>query len=291
MTDPLTSPTAGGAHTHQSTDIVDLEATIRAIVAELLPDPAPPPPDPEPDPEPAYRWPRPTLDNPLIVSPPPIGKQTITIPNNRDAVIVCPEGGRAGATIISGGRHVVIDGGRWNVEADLPIPNQVGGVDDSRYRVFTCTGQTGELWMANILCDNPTNRHHDFLAGGGNVWTLQNIRAVNQRGKAQGWHADFAQPWNSLQLLRVDRLTLSTNYQGFYFYGGNRPVRYDLRRCDLHHVAYPGLPRQSSLFWTNGTTNGEMDQVYADTSGRPIDGSRGPARWIEGTPPGGEFVP
>jgi hypothetical protein len=34
-----------------------------------------------------------------------------------------------------------------------------------------------------------------------------------------------------------------------------------------------------------------MEEVYAETSGRPIDGSNGPVRWIVGVPPDGEFVP
>lgn len=279
---------SGGAHTHLSVDIEDFEERVRSIV-ESMQEPTPPPP-PDPDPEPVYKWEKPELQSPLSYFPDAEGKLTINIPSGRDAIIYCPPGGRQGATVINGGRNVVIDGGRWNVEANLPIPNQVGGVDDSRYRVFTCTGQSGELWIANITCDNPNNRHFDFLAGGGNIWTLQNVRAVNQRGKEQGWHADFVQPWNSLALLRTDRITLYTNYQGFYFYGGNRPTRYDLNRMDLHHVAYSDLPRQSSLFWTNGSTNGTMTEVYAETSGRRIDGSRGPVRWIEGTPPNGEFA-
>jgi hypothetical protein len=198
-----------------------------------------------------------------------------------------PAGGRTGALYITGGRNVVINGGTLSVAPNAPIPTSEDPSLQAEVRIFNVKG-TKHFWAANLLIANPTNREFDVLVGGGSssTWTLQNWRVENQLGRYNGVHADVVQPWNGgLSRLRIDRMTLQTNYQGIYLDGLPVPNGITFQRMNLVHTE----PNNSSLFWLGGKRP-TWSQVYV-ISDRRIEGDGASGGWIRGVPPNGDFVP
>lgn len=245
-----------------------------------------PTPTPTPEPEPEYLYPEPELVNPRIVDLPPTGRVTINLGSTEDCLLRAPEGGRQGATLILGGRNVVLRGGAFSVDPNLPILTDIGG-DHTDYRVFRVSGAQ-HFWVANVLFNNPNDREFDVVAGGGtnSRWTFQNVRAENQLGRQQGFHADIVHPWDGgLRRLDMDLVTIHTNYQGIYLDGLPVSNGINFSRMNLVHTE----PNMSSLFWLGGKT-ASWEDVYV-ISDRAIEGDGNPGNWIAGTPPGGDFVP
>jgi hypothetical protein len=138
----------------------------------------------------------------------------------------------------------------------------------------------------------------------GAIVQLQNIRIETVRGLRAGHHADLVQTWAGPAELRIDGLTGSTDYQGFFLlpnqhFTGDAPRKFDFRRMNI-----TGTDKAGYLLWrqTNPAFEFSLSEVWLQPNPKRTDRdqflwpkpSTGDKSWENvkiGVPPAGDFVP
>jgi hypothetical protein len=143
-------------------------------------------------------------------------------------------------------------------------------------------------------------------------------------GSFAGFHADVVQPWGGVRLLRIDRLTASSDYQGLTLPIDLGPIGHAVvSHVDLHGLSSSARDTAHLLWLTTGSRTCRaypvsLDHVYVQPpnhhplgrtvwpqQGRPgacaARVRRGVVTWPHlpvvhgmvhgGTPPGGPYVP
>jgi hypothetical protein len=259
--------------------------------------------DPPPQSAPDLRWEPPPLEDPLHVDPTQARIDSydayqLNLDTSRDYVIQMPPTPLARGVVIVGGRNVVLVGG----EIDIPMQS---GDPPSIYsrRGLYLKGQTGTVHVEGLLIHGPDLSEGINLDERlGAVVQIENVRidGVHARDE-QGFtdnHPDILETWAGPAKLRVDRLTGSTDYQGFFLapnqFGSQPPPNeVKLSHVDLHAEACC----YGFMLWEVGTFPLLSDDVWVTTHpGRTLANSLWPSAgsWpgvSEGEPPGGDFVP
>jgi hypothetical protein len=177
----------------------------------------------------------------LSWAPPPLSDpQTITVPDtngrvlmdrSKDFVVDVGHLRACGGLRLEGGRNVVVVGGR------ITIPGVCGSAYDRT--AIKVVANRGTVHLEGILIDGTFT--HDGIVTLAPEATLQveNIRIEEVRTR-NGDHADCLQTQAGLGSLRVDRLTCTTELQGFFLNVENgHPVGLsDIRNTDI--VGAPG---------------------------------------------------
>ena len=267
---------------------------------------------------------------PLSWAPPPLDRPTTirlgdgytstSLDPAKDYVIELPPGKKRGATVIQGGRNVVIRGG-W-----ISIPP--GQPDDAHRRAIYVKNNVGTVHIEGVLIDASEGGVSDGIdiSAPQSTVQIQNVRVVGLQGSQAGFHADVIQPWGGVRDLRVDRLTGTSAYQGLYIGPDLGPIAgADLRRVDLGPA--PGVASQwdgGHLLWVTSGASGcnsypiDLSQVWvAPRAGRTLGDSVWPQAGVPsacgpsvaggssltwpglavrgsvnlGRPPGGDWVP
>lgn len=277
-----------------------------ASAPEALPAPAPAPsvestsaaPEQSTAPNPAQlQWAPPELEDPERIELTE-DDRGVELDDDRDYELVLPdepleaEGGIA----VVGGRNVVLIGG------EISIPDN-GQEEARKVRGVFLKDQTGTVHVEGIsITGDGLGEGFNLDQRKGAVVQIQNVRIGTVQGEEDGHHADLIQSWAGPRELRVDGLTGSTEYQGFFllpqqFGDQPEPELFDLRRIDI--TSDDG----SYLLWRDG---GDWPIETTDVYVAPREGQddREDFLWPEeessdgawgdvvvGSPPGGEFVP
>ena len=257
--------------------------------------------DGEPGPErvgpgPKLAWSPPELENPETVSAAPDARN-VRLDPGRDYRVELPDEPLAGpgGLQVHGGRNVVIVGGAIDVDLQGAEPSVAAR------RGLLLKDQTGTIHVEGLLI-----RGRDLTEGinldqrAGATVQLQNIRiegvhAIDQRNFSDN-HPDVLQTWAGPAVLRVDRLTGDTDYQGLFLnpreFSPRLPERFDLR-----HLQIKGRPTSRYLLWQAERFPLTVRNVWVrPPRGRPADQTLwpDPRAWRGtrlGTPPDGDFVP
>jgi hypothetical protein len=226
---------------------------------------------PEPDPQPApsplvsqrLRWAPPELSDPETIEL-GTGETLRHLDPARDYIIELPDEKKVGATILVGGRNIVIRGGHVAIEP--------GRESDTYRRAIYIKNATGTVHIEGVLIDGSGGGPFDAIAINAPeaIVQIQNVRAVGVSGSFEGFHADVVQPWGGVKELRIDHLTASTDYQGLQIEQSLGPIgRAVLSNINLSHVAGgPNADETTFLLWlTSGTTCRneypvEIEEVY-----------------------------
>lgn len=260
----------------------------------------------------------PELTNPITINL-GTGKTSTTLDDNKDYILKLPSSKKVGATTIIGGRNVVIIGGH------ITIPT--GGQYDSDKRAIyvkdgpnTQVGRT--VHIEGILIDGSGGGDSDgiAIAAPKTIVQIQNVRIVGLTGSQSGYHNDVVQPWGGVKELRIDRLTGSTNYQGFQIPKDLAPIeKAEISNVNLSYTNQP--PADGGyMIWLAHRCNTypvKLTNVYVvpksgrslgksvwpdeDDSSCPVNVTNNVATWptlphisgsvIGGSPSGGDFVP
>lgn len=179
-------------------------------------------------------WSPPQLDNPTIINL-SAGATSITLNPNKDYIIRFPNTKKIGYTWISGGRNIVILGGH--------LTTPFGYTQTSERRALYIKEATGTVHIEGLLIDSSGGGEHDAIAinAPDAIVQIQNVRVENLKGSYASEHSDIIQPWGGVKELRVDRLTGSTNYQGFYLVQTQSASigHVDIRNTNLIHQENP----------------------------------------------------
>ncbi|GAA2721776.1 hypothetical protein [Cellulomonas aerilata] len=242
-------------------------------------------------------WQPPALTAPTTVKVSATNRH-LKLDDTKDYVVSMPATPLTGldGLIVSGGRNVVLIGGR----IELPAEAITGTVHAGRGLLLK--GQTGTVHVEGLHITGPGLEEGINIDAAQATVQLQNIRVDLVHGYEAGHHADVIQTWAGPRILRVDGLTGHTQYQGLFFlptqYGAAQPELYDLRRTDIH-----GTPDSAYMIWRDGKawplTVSEVYVAPRNPSWRdgflwPKGTAQGTASWPlvkVGAPPVGEFVP
>jgi hypothetical protein len=203
-----------------------------------------------------------------------------------------------GGLTISGGRNVVLIGGA--IEAvDSPAEQRLA------HRGLYLKGQTGTVHIEGLHIGGANlSEGINLDQREGAIVQIQNVRIEKVHGSFSGHHADLLQTWAGPAELRIDRLTGSTDYQGFFLLPNQHFKGAPPRRWDLRHINISGSDKSAYLLWRQikpaypvrvrdvwvrpNPKKQERDQFLWP---KPSSGDRSWQDVQVGLPPGGDFVP
>ena len=175
-------------------------------------------------------WAPPALSDPQIITVPD-GDGRVLMDRAKDYIVDVGHLRACGGLRLEGGRNVVVVGGR------VTIPGICGSAYDRT--AVKVVANVGTVHLEGILIDGVYT--HDGIVTLAPEATLQveNVRIESVRTRDAG-HADCLQTQAGLGNLRVDRLTCTTELQGFFLNveNGNRVGLADIRNTDI--VGAPG---------------------------------------------------
>lgn len=204
-------------------------------------------------------WAPPFLDNPVSIN---LGA-TNAVPvlsAGTDYLITLPPVKRTARVQIQGGRHVVIVGGHVELSS-------------SNNAFYVLEGDPGRVvHIEGCLVTHTATGEGDAvsIAAPASIVQVQNFRAEHLQGAGDSNHADVIQPWGGSLGLRVDRLSGSSNYQGFFLIANyNSNTAFDFRNVNLviEPEWYPGASG-GDIIWLDrglsGSVGGPVPTQFAN---------------------------
>lgn len=242
-------------------------------------------------------WAPPELTDPVVKSIGP-SRSSLKLDQAKDYIIKLPENEPyIGELNIYGGHNVVLIGGT------VKIPTDEEGYADSKRGLYV-HGQTGTIHIEGLLITGNGLKEGVNIdeRESGCIVQLQNVRVENVAGSYSSNHADIIQSWAGPSVLRIDRFTGYTGYQGFFllydqFISGFVPDEFTFKDVNLvgdGNAAYLLWLPESHAFPIS------LSNVWA----RPRSGNAGNRNQFlwpkndpvwnpvqEGVPSEGDFVP
>lgn len=198
----------------------------------------------------------------------PAGGGTVTLNDSTDYLLSAPRR-ITGPVVIKGGRNVVWRGGHIDIDA---APGRALVVVDGAAAV-----QGRIVHLEGLLIEGDRLNEGVDLNAARAVVQIQNVR-VQDLNLADGGHPDVVQPWGSYSVLRIDKLTGVTDYQGLFLRVdlSNHPVGGEvrMRRVNIRAIRTSGSTGHTLYsIWNDSTGTIRTDQVYAEPH---RDGRNGP---------------
>ena len=246
-------------------------------------------------------WAPPELEDPVTVEVPTNG-QDLHLEPDQDYIVEMPDEPLdvTGGLVINGGRNVVLIGGEIRISEPGGRAQEVRGL--------YLHDQRGTVHVEGLhITGSDLGEGINLDQREGATVQLQNIRVDTVHGERDGQHADVIQAWAGPSVLRLDRFTGYTTYQGFFLlpkqFLDEDPEGFDLRRVNLvaesDDVGY--------LLWRDGDEWPiDVQDVWvapAEDDDRAQDEDADSLTWSKnddsdswgdvqvGVPPGGDFVP
>ena len=149
-----------------------------------------------------------------------------------------------GGLVITGGYNVVLIGG------EIRVPDASKQPDAKRRRGLYLRGQLGTIHVEGLkIGGSDLAEGIDLSESDGATVQLQNISVGTVHGTRDTNHADILQTWAGPANLRIDGLSGTTTYQGFFLlptqFQPAQPASFDLRR-----VVLTATPEAGYLLWT-----------------------------------------
>lgn len=224
--------------------------------------------------DPRLSWSPPELTDPITLQIEP-GEQIgswdeIWLDEGRDYIIEMPSVPVERGLTLIGGRHVVMIGG----EIRIPWQGDNPGVQErTALRIFDATGT---VHIEGLLLHGEDISEGIQLSAPDAVVQLQNIGIFGIHARDQvefsDNHPDFVQPYGNVAELRIDRLTGTTDYQGFFLHASyNGPAN----TITLRRVNLIGEETSAYLLWLDTEPDAgpvTLDHVWIDVPPSRSDG-------------------
>lgn len=189
-------------------------------------------------------WSIPTLVDPTVIHI-TTADQHLELDRTKDYVILPPSTPltNPGGVSINGGHNVVWIGGEIQLPGTVPSTQKNGG------RGLYLLNQTGTIHIEGLRIDG--DGLHEGIDIGAPKATVQlrNLRiGPVHESPGLATHPDVIQAWGGPQVLRIDGLTASTDYQGIFL----QPEAYgkvDVLRVELHDIDITGTASSAYLLW------------------------------------------
>jgi hypothetical protein len=209
---------------------------------------------------PKLAWAAPKLDRPQTVHV-NAARAKLDLDPRRDYVIAMPSRPLrvAGGLTVTGGRNVVLVGGMVSVPWQGAKPKY-----GAARRGLLLRGQTGTVHVEGLRLGGDLGDGIDLDERLGATVQLQNIhvdRVTARDTKAfTDTHPDIVQSWAGPKVLRIDRLSARTDYQGFFLL----PAQFakgQTSDVDLRHVDLVGSRTSAYLLWRDDAARVRLRDV------------------------------
>jgi hypothetical protein len=197
-------------------------STVTVTVTPLAPPPAN-----------ALRWAPPTLTNPVTITLPATGDQTLNLDNSRDYLIRYPAVRRVGELHLIGGRNIVIIGG-----ASTIAPHPGIGVRNIQISDKPGVMDGRVIHIEGLDIDGSGGGEADGIGIGAPsaIVQIENVRITGLIGHLGSTHADVIQTWGGVKELRIYDLTGASHYNNLYLRRENSPLGPAVGPVTLDHV-------------------------------------------------------
>ena len=150
-------------------------------------------------------WAPPFLNNPVSIN---LGASSSVpvLSSGQDYLITLPAVTRTARVQIQGGRNVVIVGGAVDISAP----------DNAFYILDGDAGRVVHIEGCLVTQSGLGEGDAFGINAPASIVQIENVRVEHLHGAAADLHADVIQPWGGTLDLRVDHLSGSSNYQGFF---------------------------------------------------------------------------
>jgi hypothetical protein len=242
------------------------------------------------------------------------GPSYTSLDSRTNYVVMLPDRPKAGPTVLEGGRNILVRGGHIRMSARYT---------DQERRAIYIKNATGTVRIEDLLIQGTGTAAFDAIAISAPqaVVELVNIRVEGVHGTFAGFHGDIVQPFGGVRKLVVNGLTGDSSYQGFYLQETSGPIgSVELRNVNLRYEINPEHD-VTVMLWLDGCSTypvtlrnvyiePRMGQRVVSHAVRPnnmqprsckAEQDEQEVGWpeipeidgvvIEGTPPGGDFVP
>jgi hypothetical protein len=181
----------------------------------------------------ALRWAPPALTNPITITLPATGDQTLNLDNSRDYVIDYPAVRRVGELHLIGGRNIVIIGG-----ASTIAPHTGTGVRNIQISDKPGVMDGRVIHIEGLDIDGSGGGEADGIGIGAPsaIVQIENVRITGLIGHLGSTHADVIQTWGGVKELRVHDLTGASHYNNLYLRRENSPLGPAIGPVTLDHV-------------------------------------------------------
>jgi hypothetical protein len=217
---------------------------------------------------PELAWAPPKLTHPATVRV-TAARSKLDLRRARDYVIRMPAAPvtATGGLTITGGRNVVLLGG----EVVVPWQGAKPAYGAAR-RGLLLRGQTGTVHVEGLRLRGDLGDGIDLDQRLGATVQLQNIRidrvTARDRRRFSDTHPDVLQSWAGPKVLRVDRLSATTDYQGLFLLP-DQFAEGQTSAVDLRHVDIAGSRSSAYLLWRNEAARVRLRHVrLSSASGR-----------------------
>jgi hypothetical protein len=243
--------------------------------------------------QPRLAWAPPPLHNAITVRV-AADRPTLELAHDRDYRIVLPDHPLSlrNGLAINGGHNVVLIGGQ------IVVPPSNAAKPGTTGRGLYLLNQTGTIHIEGVrFSGEGLTEGIDLGESLGATVQLENIRLDEIfYPRTLRTHPDVIQTWAGPTRLRVDRLTATTQYQGF-FLQPQQLASVRIRSFELRNIDLTGSPRSAYLLWQGGSAPRTARNVWIRNAGsRPTAQLMWPKpvawRGVQvGRPHSGSFVP
>jgi hypothetical protein len=246
-------------------------------------------------------WAPPRLTNPITVNV-TTSNRSLRLDSGKDYIVSMPAGALTGGygVVINGGRNVVLIGG----EIDIPWQGDPPPVNSRRGLYLQ--NQTGTVHVEGLwIHGTDLSEGIDLDERYGATVQIEDVRIDGVHARDESGftdnHPDLIQTWAGPNVLRVDHLSGSSDYQGFFFaplqYGPAAPSLFDLRNIDISASIKDGIPFAGVLLWQSTTFPMNVSNLYLVPGQRkgmwssqwPTPSAWGPGV-IQGRPSAGSYA-
>ncbi len=182
---------------------------------------------------PKLTWAPPVLSNPITITVPDIGQimpgtqaNVVSMDPARDYIVKIGNRQAPGGVALSGGRNVVIIGGRiW-------VPD-LTNTELWKARCMEISNNVGTIHIEGLQFDNCGTGI--AVSAPNSTIQLQNVRFTDVDSPWDLMHPDVIQTWRGPKEIRIDKLSADFSSKGFLWMSvdGTQPKRIDQRRVNF----------------------------------------------------------
>lgn len=215
---------------------------------------------------PALTWAPPRLTHPITVRV-TAANSKLDLDRRRDYVVRMPARPLkvAGGLTITGGRNVLLRGGEVVVPWQGARPRY-----GALRRGLLLRGQTGTVHVEGLRLRGDLGDGIDLDERLGATVQLQNVRVdrvtARDRRHFSDTHPDVVQSWAGPKVLRIDRLSATTDYQGLFLLP-DQFAHGTTSAVDLRHVDIAGSRSSAYLLWRDDAARVRLRDVHVSSPG------------------------
>jgi hypothetical protein len=200
------------------------------------------------------RWAPPALSHPMVIELGD-GPTDTKLRDDQDYVIKLPQTKKVGATIIEGGRNVVIIGGH------ITLPPASADSDQALSRAIFIKNNVGVVHIEGVLIDASGLGMSDGIDidAPRSVVQIENVRVDGVFGFHDQFHAHVIKPFGGVAGLRIDKLTGYSGYQGL-------TLDTELGAIGSADISRVNLVAIRKQVWGPGNNGGQMIWLTKDAA-------------------------